>query len=81
MDNPIATDPRRPEAVQLAPQWRPDVGSFTERVDHGADLSPLFRMGASDHARGCEAECYLARAADRFFLAGVSSKTFAYPTV
>jgi hypothetical protein len=76
IDDAVPTDPCGPETIELPPQWLPDLGSVSERIDHRADLLPLVRMGGSDHARGREAERYLARAADRFFPRGASLKTF-----
>ena len=75
IDDPVATDPRGPEAFEFTPQRLSDVRSLAERVDHRSNLPALVRMGASDDGRGLKAERYFARRADRFVPRALCPKT------
>jgi hypothetical protein len=75
INDPVATDPRGPEAFEFAPHGLPNVGSVTKSVDHRANLPALVRTGAADDGCGVKAERYFARRADRFGPRGVCAKT------
>ncbi len=73
--DPVATDPRGPEAFEFAPQRLSNVGSVAKSVDHRANLPALVRMGAAEDGCGVKAERYFARRAGRFVPRGFCPKT------
>ena len=75
INDPVTTDPCRPEALKFAPERLSDVGSVAESVDHRPDLPALVRMGASDDGCGVAAQRDFARRADDLVPRGVGPKT------
>ena len=75
INDPVATDPRGPEAFEFAPQRLSNVGSVAKSVDHRPNLPALVRMGAADDGCRVKAERYFARRADRFVPRGFCPKT------
>lgn len=74
INDPVATDPRGPEAFEFAPQRLSNVVSVAKSVDHRSNLPALVRMGVADDGCGVKAERYFARRADRFVPRGFCPK-------